>query len=163
MKRYTFEDLETLPPDHVFSKITDKMMKCDGNTKSQNKVRWAEEWLKRREDKLPSTIRISQNISIQDAFNQLSNEQLNEWINIYRKKVHKHQDNCTQKEAVTTYYRFEDLKTLPSDHVFSKIKNKMIHGGDGKNLVKQKVAWAEEWLKRRDDSLSLIENQQPRQ
>ena len=103
MKRYTFEDLETLPPDHVFSKITDKMMKCDGNTKSQNKVRWAEEWLKRREDKMPSTIRISQNISIQDAFNQLSNEQLNKWINIYRKKVHKHQDNCTQKEAVTTY------------------------------------------------------------
>ena len=48
MKRYTFEDLETLPPDHVFSKITDKMMKCDGNTKSQNKVRCAEEWLQRR-------------------------------------------------------------------------------------------------------------------
>ena len=27
----------------------------------------------------------------------------------------------------------------------------MIHGGDGKNLLKHKVAWAEEWLKRRDD------------
>ena len=88
MKRYTYEELKTLPPDHVFSKITNKMMKCVGNTRSQNKVKWAEEWLKRREDKMPSTRRISQSISIQDAFNQLSNEQLNKWINIYRKKVH---------------------------------------------------------------------------
>ena len=79
-------------------------------------------------------------LPIHAAFNELSNIQLKEWIENQKQNV------------VVKNYRFEDLKTLPSDHVFSKITGKMIFGGKNKKLlVTQKVAWAEEWLKRRDD------------
>ena len=86
---YKFEDLRTLPPDHVFCDTINKMIEGTGPTKCQNKVDWAEEWLKRRNDRITTVKKVNQSISIRDAFNKLSNGDLKKWIEIYKNKVDK--------------------------------------------------------------------------
>ena len=120
MKRYTFEELKTLPPDHVFSKITKRMIHGgDGKNLLKHKVAWAEEWLKRRDDREPAATTI--NLPIYSAFNKLSNCQLKDWVENQKQQL--------KKLEITIQNR--QLKMLEKDKV--KLDNAT---GDFGQLVK---------------------------
>ena len=115
---YKFENLKTLPPDHVFSDTINKMIEGTGPTKCQNKVDWAELWLKRRNDRITKVKKVNQSISIRDAFNKLSNEDLKKWIKIYKNKVDK-QHNTSFTDLL--FKKQDKAATFLGKTIYSKI------------------------------------------
>ena len=120
---------------------------------------WSEQWLKRRRNRDDANIKIGVETSIQNAFNQLSNNQLKRWIQIYKDRVtnkiskvsnveDQDKKKNDQKVPKVFTYTFFCLKILPRDHVFSGELNTLLKG---KQNSLTRILWAEEWLRRRAD------------
>jgi len=150
---YSLKCLKSLPEDHVFSAEINQLMKGAGA--DQRKVMWAKQWLNRRRNKENFNKKFGVETSIQHAFNQLSNDQLKRWIQIYRDRANNKKSTVInqpkqndQKVPKVFTYSFSGLKTLPRDHVFSADLNTLLKG---KQNSLTRILWAEEWIKRRAD------------
>ena len=89
-----FERLQFLPANHVFTKedLNDILrMPSNGaaksliNLKAKESVRWGYEWLPRRKNK-PNFVNFKHDMSLLEAFNNLSNQQLKMWVQHRDKK-----------------------------------------------------------------------------
>ena len=83
-----FDRLQFLPANHVFTKedLNDILrMPSNGaaksqiNLKVQESVKWGYKWLQRRKNR-PDFVNFKYNMSLLEAFNNLSNQQLKMWV-----------------------------------------------------------------------------------
>jgi len=146
-----FEILSKLPTDHVFqsSDFSDA-------TKKNNtiKVEWAEVWIQRRSDRPDYTCNAgagkNDNMGILEAFNQLSNQQLREWIDSLKVDGSPSttiNNNIQPLSVKAGGKKFNKLSKLPPNHVFKR--SDFSDGTKRNNNVK--VQWAEVWIQRRSD------------
>ena len=83
-----FDRLQFLPANHVFTKedLNDILrmpsngaVKSQINLKAKESVKWGYKWLQRRKNK-PDFVNFKHNMSLLEAFNNLSNQQLKMWV-----------------------------------------------------------------------------------
>ena len=149
--QYTFENLKTLHPEHIFSEDLNYVVR-----EKSEIIQWAEEWIKYRSfDATLFKRRKLKNLNIKSAFNLLTNDQLKSWIQILAGKQRKRSKAKKLKPIKNTNeigsnsnicYTSEFLENLPADHKFHKNISKAF----GNDTLKIK-AWTEKWIKIRKD------------
>ena len=84
------ERLKTLPPDHIFTEEDfPAVLRKFGNvlkySRKEKEIEWSRTWLDMREDRPKS--KYDADLSIMDAFNNLSNAQLRSWLHSREKEL----------------------------------------------------------------------------
>ena len=148
-----FERLKTLSPDYIFSSedlndVLRKPTRGNNNSKQKTKesVKWGIEWIRRRNDK-PDYESYKLNLTLVEAFNELSNSQLLKWI------------EGRIRSSDSSLDRFERLNYLSPDHVFTlddlsdvlKVPSNCRQSSLRRNKTEESVIWACTWLRRRNN------------
>ena len=146
----------------MFPKVFWAEGKASASCRYQARIDWATEWLPYRSDRKKSESKKFKELGIKDAFNKLSNSQLQLWLN--------HQQTLSIEESEkettpspnnsTTHLKSADLNKLSPDQEFTELMFPPVFQRRGKRKedatcqiirTKANIEWTETWLRLRRD------------